>query len=462
MAIQRRNFVLATATTVLTFLLGFAENSLAVPSFARQTGLACQACHTVFPELTPFGRSFKLNAYTIDNLPQVQGMTSSKEMELLLNQIPPLSFMFQTSYTKTKTALPDSVVPGATSQNGQVLFPQQASLFYAGRIAQNIGSFIQITYDSESGAFGLDNSEIRYAKQLTGGNERLTYGFTLNNNPTVQDPWNSTPAWQTPFDQRTNAAPTPGKVTQVDGTLGGAVAGLTGYVWWMNSIYAEYGLYRAAPQGTVSSAGPLDSAINADGLVSGWAPYWRLAYERQWDRNSLSVGVYGLTVKISPATQPVGPPVDKFDDTALDAQYQFIGDEHIFSVQTTYIKEKQTLDAAFGAGLSENQSNTLKTFRLGGSYYYQRTYGGGLGYFSTTGSSDAILYQSVATTGFANNSPNSNGWIGELDYVPYQNVKVLLQYVAYGKFNGASTDYDGNGRNAKDNNTLYLLGWFAF
>ena len=459
MAAPKRTLAPAIAIALLTFLSGFAENSLAVPSFARQTGLACQACHTVFPELTPFGRSFKLNAYTIDNLPQVQGMTSTKEMELLLNQIPPLSFMFQTSYTQTKAAVPDSAVSGATAQNGQVLFPQQASLFYAGRIAQNLGSFVQITYDSASGSFALDNSEIRYAKQLTGGNDRLTYGFTLNNNPTVQDVWNSTPAWQTPFDQKTNTAPTPGAVTQIDGVLGTQVAGLTGYVWWMNSIYAEYGLYRASPQGTGASAGPLDSAVNTGGLVNGWAPYWRLAYERQWNRNSLSVGAYGMSVKISPGGQPVGPPVDKFDDTALDGQYQFIGDEHIFSLQTTYIKEKQS----YGATVNENPGNDLKTFRLGGSYYYQRTYGGALGYFSTSGSSDAILYSSTAAvTGFANNSPNSNGWIGELDYVPYQNVKVLLQYVTYGKFNGASSNYDGNGRNASDNNTLYLLGWFAF
>jgi hypothetical protein len=456
--------VTAIAIVVLTFLLGFAENSLAVPSFARQTGLACQACHTVFPELTPFGRSFKLNAYTIDNLPQVQGMTSSKEMELVLNQIPPLSFMFQTSYTQTKTALPDSAIPDSNSQNGQLLFPQQASLFYAGRVAPNLGAFVQITYASDSGTFGLDNSEFRYAKQVMGGTDSLTYGLTLNNNPTVQDVWNSTPAWQTPFDQKTSAAPTPGAVTQIDGLLGGNVAGLTGYVWWMNSIYAEYGLYRSSPQGIsgTAGAGPLDSAT-AGGVLAGWAPYWRLAYEHQWDRNSLSVGAYGMTTKISPEGQPVGSPVNKFNDTALDGQYQFIGDEHIFSAQTTYIKEKQTLDATFGAGLSENPSNDLKTFRLGGSYYLRRTYGGSLGYFSTTGSSDAVLYSSTAAvTGFANNSPNSNGWIGELDYVPWQNVKLLMQYVRYDKFNGASSNYDGNGRNASDNDTLYLLGWFAF
>jgi len=462
MVTQKKLF--AAAITTILFLIGFAQNALAVPSFARQTGLACQACHTVFPELTPFGRSFKLNAYTIDNLPQVQGMTPSKDMELLLNQVPPLSFMFQTSYTQTKTALPD---PSGTSnaQNGQVLFPQQASLFYAGRIGQSLGSFVQLTYASDSGTIGLDNTEFRYAKQVTGGNDRLTYGFTLNNNPTVQDVWNSTPAWQTPFDQRTSAAPTPGAAAQIDGGLGGTVAGLTGYVWWMNSVYAEYGLYRAAPQGVGGQvgAGPLDSntgtAIGA-GVLSGWPPCWRLGYEHQWDTNSLSVGAYGMTVKISPEGQPIGPPVDKYDDTALDAQYQLIGDENIFSLQTTYIKEKRS----FGATATENSSGDLKTFRLGGSYYYQRTYGGSLGYFSTAGSSDAVVYPSgTAVTGFAaNNSPNSNGWVGELDWIPYQNVKVLLQYVTYGKFNGASSNYDGNGRNASDNNTLYLLGWFAF
>src|SRR5713101_5432987 len=206
------------AGVLFALLIGLcgAGTANAVPSFARQTGMACQSCHTVFPELTPFGRSFKLNAYTIDNLPQVQGISASKDMELLLNQIPPVSFMFQTSYTKTKSALSDSnpapsvpALDGAIAQNGQVLFPQQASLFYAGRIAPNMGAFVQITYDSESGVFGLDNTELRYAKQIPSIAEGLTYGFTMNNNPTVQDPWNSTPAWQSPFDQRTNAAVTP-------------------------------------------------------------------------------------------------------------------------------------------------------------------------------------------------------------------------------------------------------------
>ena len=439
----------------------------AVPSYARQTGVACQGCHTVFPELTPFGRSFKLNGYQIDNLPQVQGMRSSQDYDLLLNQVPPLSFMFQTSYTQTRTALPDSQAAGDKAQNGQVLFPQQASLFYAGRIAPGLGAFVQITYDSEQNNFHLDNTDIRYAKQIVGLQDPLTWGVTLNNNPTVQDAWNSTPAWQTPFDQKTSAAPVPGAATKIDGTLAGNVGGLTAYAWWKNSLFAEVGLYRSAPQGfsNTAGAGPLDST--AGGVLTNWAPYWRLAYEHQWDRNSLMVGAYGMATKISPASTPtvvvpVGSATDRFNDTALDTQYQFIGDEHIFSVQATYIKEKQNLDGSFGLGFSQNSSNDLKTYRVGGSWYYERSYGASLGYFSTSGSSDAGLYTPGSVTGFANGSPNSNGWIGELDYVPWQNVKIALQYTAYQKFNGASTNYDGNGRNANENDTLYLLGWFAF
>ena len=37
----------------------------ALPSYARQTGQPCAACHTAFPELTPFGRRFKIGGYTL-------------------------------------------------------------------------------------------------------------------------------------------------------------------------------------------------------------------------------------------------------------------------------------------------------------------------------------------------------------------------------------------------------------
>jgi hypothetical protein len=453
----------AAAGLLITGVVAANTASLqAVPSFARQTGMACQACHTVFPELTPFGRQFKLNGYQIDNLPQVQGATPSQDMTLLLNQIPPLAFMFQASYTKLAAALPDSAVSGATAQNGQVLFPQQASLFYAGRVAPNFGAFVQITYDSASGNVHWDNTDVRYAKQI-GGVYGATFGVTLNNNPTVQDVWNSTPAWQTPFDQRTSAAPVPGAATQIDGLLAGrGVMGLTGYVWLKNSTYAEGGVYRSAPQGFAVNGvpGPLDST--AGGVLTGAAPYWRVAHERQWDKHALSFGAYGMHASLGLAEAPIGPPTDAFNDVAVDAQYQYLGEDHLYSIQTTFIHEHQTLDASLAKESVANPTNDLQTFRLGGSYYFRRRYGAALGIFSTTGTSDALLYPATPLSGFGTNSPDSRGWLSEFDYVPWQNVKLLLQFVRYTKFNGGSTNYDGAERNAGDNNTLYALLWFAF
>ncbi|HTX05364.1 MAG TPA: hypothetical protein VMD06_06015, partial [Steroidobacteraceae bacterium] len=62
----------------------------------------------------------------------------------------------------------------------------------------------------------------------------------------------------------------------------------------------------------------------------------------------------------------------------------------------------------------------------------------------------------------ANGSPDTQGVIGEVNYLPWLNVKLSVQYTHYAKFNGGGADYDGLGRNASDNDTLYLLLWFAY
>src|ERR1700736_2263676 len=152
-------------------LLGFAVPAAAVPSFARQTGMACAACHTACPELTPFGREFKLNAYVLDNIKQIKGITTENRETLSLNAVPPVSVMLQISYTHTGGALPDSAVTGALAKDGDVLFPQQASLFYAGKIADNFGAFMQLTYSGVGDHFGFDNTDIRYARHFSLGSD---------------------------------------------------------------------------------------------------------------------------------------------------------------------------------------------------------------------------------------------------------------------------------------------------
>jgi hypothetical protein len=453
----------------------YASAAQAVPSFARQTGMACAACHTVYPELTPFGREFKLNGYVIDNLKQIKGVTMERRETLSLNSLPPLSVMLQVSYTHTATALPDSVITGALAKDGEILFPQQASFFYAGKIADNLGAFMQLTYDGAEDHFGFDNTDVRYARYLSlegdegGGASQdaapskhsLLFGVTLNNNPTVQDPWNTTAAWGFPYSG-SSVAPTPNASTKIDSGAAGIgqnAAGIGAYVWLDHAFYAELSAYSAAKTG---GAHPLDSTQAA--VLKGLAPYWRFGYEHRWDRHSLFLGTYGIEAGIHPGNGlALSGPVDRYTDTAADVQYQFIGDQHLLTVLASYIHENQRLNSSVANGLASNTSDSLGTTKATVEYSYQRMIGGALGVFSTTGSSDALLYPSAGgVAGNANGSPASRGFIAEVNYLPWLNTKLQLQYVGYSKFNGAATNYSGIERNASGNNTLYLLLWLNY
>ncbi|OYV93787.1 MAG: hypothetical protein B7Z68_08320 [Acidobacteria bacterium 21-70-11] len=62
---RQRRQVFLLLTVLASLELAVSTTVQAVPSFARQTNLPCNACHTVFPELTPFGRMFKLGGYVM-------------------------------------------------------------------------------------------------------------------------------------------------------------------------------------------------------------------------------------------------------------------------------------------------------------------------------------------------------------------------------------------------------------
>lgn len=465
-----------TGTIILALVVLLARTAAAVPSFARQTGMACEACHTVYPELTHFGRMFKANGYILDNVKQVQDVGSKREQLLELAQIPPLSIMAQISYTQLKKPLPDIAnvnIPGE-AQNGTAGFPQQLSLFYAGKIAPHFGAFFQLTYANDSGTISIDNTDLRFADtKILPDDRSLIYGISLNNNPTVQDLWNSTPAFGFPY-ATSNAMVSPLAATQIDGTLAQSVAGLNAYAFWNESVYAEVGGYRSAKQGATNSltgaAGPLDGTTS--NVIQGLAPYWRVAYEHNWGPHSIEAGLYGLDVKLLPGGTPVTPsplqsPFNRFKDVAEDFQYQYISDQHLVTVAGTRIHENLSLPASVASGAAANGSDELTTNRLWATYYYRRWIGATLGLFSTTGSGDLGLYPApvpgaagVITS--ANSSPTTRGWIAEANYLPWLNTKLSVQYTAYTKFNGGSTNYDGVGRAASANDTLFLLLWFAY
>jgi len=426
---------------VAVFLLAISvSNASAVPSFARQTGLACSVCHTEFPQLTAFGRNFKLHGYTQTRPDEPQ------TNELHPTSMPPLSVMLQTSYTRTSEAQPDS-------QNATPLLPDQLSLFYAGRISGRAGAFAQITYDGPSDHLTMDNADIR----LVASHGRLVGGVTINNNPGVEDLWNSTPAWGFPFAS-SGIAPAPAAAAQLDGTLAQQVAGVGAYGVWNNFLYGDLSLYRSFQVGT-----PQPPTSASSNVIDGVAPYWRVAAFRMWGNHDVEVGTYGLQLKRFPGNgAALAGPTDRFLDTALDGQYQFLGGPHSLTIRSTWIHERQQWDASFADGLVANPIDILTTLRANGTYYYQRRVGASLGVFSTTGDADPLQYPEEPLNGSASGAPDSRGYIAELLYSPWQNTRFALQWVTYSKFNGAASNYDGAGRGASANDTLYLNAWLMW
>ena len=84
------------------------------------------------------------------------------------------------------------------------------------------------------------------------------------------------------------------------------------------------------------------------------------------------------------------------------------------------------------------------------------------GVFDVTGTRDPLLFPAAAVSGSANGSPQSNGYLLNVSWWPEQNIDLAVQYTGYLRFNGAQTNYDGVGRDAAGNNTVYVLARFVF
>jgi hypothetical protein len=356
-----------------------------------------------------------------------------------------LSGMVTAGYTRTKDDLPDT-------QNGAAALPQELSGFLAGRISSNVGMFSQFTYSGADGAFGIDNVDIRYANKGSIGSSELTYGATLNNSPSVQDLWNTTPVWGYPFIG-SDAAPGGAAGTLIDEGLAQNVFGLGGYAMFANHVYGEASFYRSALQG---SAAPTSET----GAIHGVAPYWRLALQQEWEHRYLMIGTFGLHASLFP--DALSGPRDTYTDVGADAQFETAAGSGNVVLRGSYVHEDQTLNATAAAGGADNVKNSLKVLRFNASWYPKQWLGVSGGYFDTQGTTDAGLYAPDPVDGSVSGSPKTDGFVGEVDLNPWENTRVGLQYTAYSNFNGGKTDYDGSGRSASGNDTLFAFAWLAF
>ncbi len=459
------NFLRGAVAAILSSVAAFIPASVqATPAFARQVNLQCTACHTEFPILNDFGRSFKLGGYT---------MSADQTM------LPPIAFMLQPGFTHTQAGIPGGAAPGFRDNDNFAL--GTASIFYSGRlfgpyaktlfgdnagdVLNKIGIFYQHTYDGVAKSWNWDNVELRYADSVNLFGKSAAAGFYLNNNPTLQDPWNTLSAWGFPFNS-SPLAQTPAAATLIDGGLSQQVVGGGAYAYFEETLYLDAGLYHTLGSGFQSFMGidPTDET-----QIPGAAPYWRAAYTRHNEERTYSwmIGTSGMVAETYP-TRISTAGKDQLLDIGIDTQYQTTLGSNDLLAMASWTHESQRWSASQPLGLSSNATDDLWRAAASIHLLHDKTYGFAVQYFMVDGSPDTTLY-----AGSSNGLPRSDGVILEANWLPLNkkggprflpqgNVKLSVQYVIYNHFNGGRSNYDGLGSNARGNNTLFVSAWIAF
>jgi hypothetical protein len=422
----------------------------AVPSFATQTGQPCAQCHVVAfgPQLTTYGRQFKLNGYTF------------KKSDGGINI--PLAATVQIGYESLDKAAPEPS-PYSDKEN---LYLQGVSGFLAGGFGEHFGSFIKVSYNGVGKTTSWDTLDLRYAHQLELGGHSLVAGISVNNNPTTQDLWNTLPAWAFPYIQ-SYLAPSP-NAGPILNALGSTVLGSSAYAMIDNVVYAELGFYKGVSNKWLGNLG----LPNADPNIVGAAPYFRVAAQKQAGLHYFEVGFTGFWVEQLPYT-PSSALSNHYNDYVLDASYQFnVGGTNAVDAHASWIHENQSLDASVAIGASSAVSNHLNTVEADAAYIRDQTWVASLGLFDTDGTTNPLRYAPSAISGSATGSPQTSGYRVQLEYIPFGkrgsfaapwvNLRLGLQYTGYWRFNGSSSNYDGFGRSASDNNMVFLYAWLAF
>ncbi|MBI5132420.1 MAG: cytochrome C [Rhodopseudomonas palustris] len=390
--------------------------------------------------------------------------------------MPPLAVMLISGYTRTQA--PDSGwAPGVNHwKANDNIGMAQASLFGGGAMSDNIGVFAQLTYGfpaigDATGTWGWDNVDVRYAGTGQVGGVDVLFGITAHNNPTVQDVWNTAPAWTHPYFTTQLGFTGPATTTIIDGQYGQKVGGLGGYLFINDMLYLEATGYKTlgVAAATRLGAGPLGSP----GQIAGVAPYGRAALEQRFGDHNLMIGGFASRFEVAPwSVAGVPVPLDvtgniadtpyaltnKYTDFGVDTQYQYRGDDYWVIFKAAYIREEQRYDAGYvGASTPVNLTNSLNTLRVSSTVAIggdNRVVATGQ-YFRTWGSPDAGLYGPTPVDPNWGTVPDTTGFMAELAYLPFGtgkapywpwfNTRIGAQYFYFTKFNGDTlTPHDKN------------------
>ena len=441
--LMRLFMTFALSSGVGAILLSASSTVYAVPSFSRQTGSECAACHigSFGLNLTPFGARFKAGGY-IDS--DGNGSKIPLSVQLLAEQVNPAK-------GSTRTRL------------------SEADVYFAGRLTDQIGGIARLSRrdDGTTVRTTLENLDLRYAREVKLNDKDVVVGLSLNNSPSVQDPVSVLPG-------RGFAMPS------TDGTLlnqssahhlANRVIGLSTYGLYDQTWYGELGSYRSLPVSTQERLG--FDAAGDPGKLSGTS-YWRLAYMKDLKTQFFSVGLVGLNT-----TRQLNRsgPADGIKDVGIDLNYQYLGTrEHMMQIRYANILEKRNYGSApastFIPGLLANSTGRSRDQSLVFTYVYKQTYGLTVARLFGTAQADSVRFLPFG-------KPDTHSTFIEASWTPFgkedswsapwANLRLSAGWFKFSKFNGSSTDIFGSNfgsgaplTNAKDLNQFTLAVRTAF
>ena len=240
-------------------------------------------------------------------------------------------------------------------------------------------------------------------------------------------------------------------VPLLSGRLSQRVAGVGAYMLWNDLLYWEADVYKGLDSAALAAVG--QAPVDGSDRTAAFMPYARIALIRDWQKHHVELGAVALSASVIPgANQTFGLGTRK-TDLAFDATYQYISDpakvtSDRLSAHAIYIHETARMDAGPAQTITGALlDHSLDMFRFDVSYSFAATVTPSVQYFRTTGTAD-VKYWSTP-----NGSPNSDGMIFEVAYVPWgkpdspfqnMNVRLAVQYVKYFSFDGIACNPNRN------------------
>ena len=432
--------------------LSVRQTAYALPSFARQTGQRCAACHVGgnWPQLTPWGRFFKLAGYTAG-----KAAVDKEGFHYV-----PLGVMGNVGMTWA--AQPNDAQGNVVVDHNGAPQAYEFSAELGTKLSNWAGVFAEYgvgnSFPGWKGASGP--IDIRATHFFHPGNSELLVGIDSNNDPGLQDVWNTVPSWGYPFYGSPQAPGAP--ASPMIASLAQETGSIGVYALFDRQFYLEVSMYRVGNGFYRFMNGGTSFATGAQ-YLKGFNPYWRAYWSKEHGASNWEIGTFGMHSQVYPDSGAPSGPTDVFADTGFDTQYQYLGDRGKLTLRGSYIYEKQTWNGSYPAEAVSNAKGNLKTLNTSASFAVKDAWTFTGGYFFSNGSNNAALFGITDAAGnVLSAKPNTTGYQLEVDRTLTQNIVVSAQYAGFTKFNALSSNIDGLGRKPSDNNTLWVSLFFAF